>query len=502
MSVDKKNWEPLSVSDEVGKVIDRNVTGPEWFGFVPENGSDDARAKHLDEALPSDVNRLAAILVNNRVADPAGVVAYGRDDGKNYVPPRAGEPPYDRTLIARMLSAHSYWPYLTTRLFWTLVLTGGSTVLFYVLSWYGGDRGWFGGMLALGTSVLFVLGWLLIRLVREQTNSRGGGFFRHKGSLAPIQAVSTATAFLEEHLDAFKDEVEEYQTECISKSDQLPRIDPDDKRKKADYCDNANAMARSMVTWAVARRAAQYLWFQPINVQDKYEMSGMTKTRIAAWNTTYMTIRLIAVAVFIGICVILPHYMIKSNGGLAETFWEVERNFYVWPLAQAVFAAAMTLWLGGNDKRTYLKDRNRVTLALDDFWRRGTVRTPDQISALDVPASATYNDWFRPYAELMLAQEIPPNVADFDAAFQEVIAGWEVKRIWHDDLVATDPTPQLMRRYLKFLETVGARSVVHNRSMPARSPEAPIPSPSGIGSDARPRTRALATLTRREIWHP
>ena len=66
-----------------------------------------------------------------------------------------------------------------------------------------------------------------------------------------------------------------------------------------------------------------------------------------------------------------------------------------------------------------------------------------------------------------------------------------------------------MRQYLKFIEKLLKINTQNTQNLAAEpKAEAPRsvpeerPFPSGIGSDARPRTRALATLTRREIWQP
>lgn len=500
---ERQKWQPMDLADEVKNLIRQEETGPDWSGALSETPEGGTRKSDIDKILPTRVNALAAAIVNNRVANPVGAIAYGKEDGIDYEPERPGETLYDRTLIANILNAKSYGDYLLTRLFWTIAITGISTAIFYALVWFGGTRGWNGGLLALGTSALFVLGWLLLRIVREQTNSRSGGFFRHRGSLLPIQAVATATAFLDDKLQDFVDEVLGFQADCITRSDQLPRDEAGEKGPAAYFCENANAMAQSMVTWAIARRGAQYLWFQPINVQDKYEMNGVSKARVAAWDTSFSTFIWLLIAFFVGLAIFLPLIFVRLRPEMMDALWAVEQSgtfIYVWPLAHAVFAAAIALWLSGNDKRSYKQDRNRVTLALDDFWRRGTVRTADEISALRVKSSATYTDWFPLAAREMIRYETDPRAANFAKEASEKYEAWDKGRKWNDDLVLTDPTPQLMRRYLKFLDTVGSRSVVHNRgrSSFAKSP----PLPAGIEADARPRTRALATLTRREIWHP
>ena len=78
---------------------------------------------------------------------------------------------------------------------------------------------------------------------------------------------------------------------------------------------------------------------------------------------------------------------------------------------------------------------------------------------------------------------------------------WKSECEWNHKLIQTDPTPRLMQRLIDFFTHLKAPALKLTFSDGGETGRS-RPENRQVSTDARPRTRAMATLARREIWHP
>lgn len=503
MSPHHKDWERQDLADAIKELIRKEQRiGKDWEVFHdPSLDDDDPETHQIDKVYAEKVDALAKSLVNNRVTEPVRAIAYGNEsDGRRFGPETQKHSHFDRTLIKNILSAESYPDFLGSRLLATFFVMMAGMGVFLFSSFLLQAHGMLGGLSGLLASAFVVLMWLAFRVVKERMGDGSANFFRHYGSLAPIRALEDALEFLDDELDDFVEEIEHFQNLCTPETDKLTN----------DFNDNAQWTARSLVAWAVARRAAQYISFQPTNVEEKYELNGMARMRMRRAAFFFLLAQGALIGAILVLALLSPLIFESIAPGSATVLGQVTlgpASIALWPTVSALFLTAVALVIGAQDRITYKKDRNRVALALGDFWRCGETRTAEAIANLEVPASVAFDDWHETAARHMLREEEAPDEPlsrdEREAAFEE----WEKSRHWADKLVKTDPTVKLMRRLISALTTLEARQSVKNYSSDKTLPR--LSSPRKVllaaeeNADGRPRrSRTLPPLGRRGIWHP
>lgn len=503
----KRKWTPLNLADEVTNLISETSVGDEWQFLYKErdDGTGYTRERVPEIDNPSIVDRtqaarlsdLASRLVNNRIVDPIRAVAYGSKTEQDFGVSGPNGKRFDPKVIENILDGSSYSGFLWSR-FWAttlMVLLGmgafyGSAIL---LSGYGST----GGLFALFTSFALVLALLGWRIIRGRMQGIDGYFIRNYDTLGAINMLSSAMDWLDTELERFMVNVAIYQNECIPQTDVVRR----------DFTENSFWLARSMATWAIARRAAQYIAFQPSNVQEKYEKNGVSifQTRLA--DSSFRVTQTILIVGMIIIALESPTLLAKYAPGSEVALGSITisgMDFVLWPIASSAFLAAIIMWIGRLDRDTYKLERNRVTLALNDFWRRGTTRTAEEIADLDVPQSQNYEAWFDNAGYQMLAGELKEDDPNPRESLKKAFEEWKAARLWAQALESTDPTARLMRRHISLLKTLESRQSVRNFA-DTPSPQRKMMqrlSAASSRSSTKSRTRALASLARREIWHP
>lgn len=494
------SWTPISVRKCLNALINANTINNDWTTLIPGVSCDpcpidptSANQTDIDDHYGPRFDECASKLVNNRVANPVKDVAYGKqstDENDNvyvYDVHGADERDFNRKLIGEMLTATGYGAFLMERFVWTAMMCASSVAVFFLSTLLFYDYEVWSGLLGTLCAGGVVLLWIAFRYFEERSIREPGSAFRARGSMAPIQAAAMAMHYFDDKLDDFIEEIDDYQSECIKNADS----------KSGNYRDNADWIARTIASWAVARRAAQYISFQPINVEEIYTGNGVSARRMLYADIFYI-LTLLGVLALVGLVVITAPQIIHSiSPEAAQVFGNIDvMGFSIapWPLLLVAFLILIVLSFAEADRGYYKKDRNRIALALIDFWRQGKLRTAEEIVLLNVPPSKKFDDWYPKASARMLGT----------TAGSEAHEAWKSECEWNDKLIKTDPTPRLMQRLIDFFTHLKAPALklTFSDGEQKEAPERRFDHARQCSSDARPRTRAMATITRREIWHP
>lgn len=212
------------------------------------------------------------------------------------------------------------------------------------------------------------------------------------------------------------------------------------------FFENSQNMARAMVEWAISRRGGQLIDAMAGRARSLHDQNGFAKWIVRYGNTSYFTSVLMGAAIVIIVALLSPGLLALFSAQAVENlgvFTIAGHAFPLWGSVHVVTTLITLAMVAVYLNRAWHRERRCVLTALDALFYEAKALNPEEL-------------------ETYIPQ--PPEDVWKKAQAREAQAGGDLEALgrltrparteWTSQLAAADPTPDLVRRYRKLLETL------------------------------------------------
>jgi hypothetical protein len=278
--------------------------------------------------------------------------------------------------------------------------------------------------LALAASTLPVAIWLIFRAVNPPYDA-------FKVQLS--RSAKAGHKIIEDFVGEQRDRLGEFASET-------------DYATKTGFALNTKNFATAMVDWSISRRAGQYLDGLASRAKVLHDQNGFSKWVVLVGNVVFgLLLFLLGFLVLMGAW-LAPFWLDAVQPDNAHLFRFMDLGpvtLAVWPMAHAMVAIVTLGYLGLYHHRVWHQERRAVLTAMDALFYEGVALEPEDIESHIVRRPEEY------FEHMQRVHRGEPDELD-----RLGLTVRPPRTFWTKELNKNDPTPGLMRRYRKLLDTL------------------------------------------------